>query len=353
MAFGIVACGGEDLVLPSEGEPAAIRVVQGDGQSGRVGEALPQPLIFEVTDRTGRPVAGATVVVELAGAAASPDNATTDGSGLATVDVVLGPEVGISEGVATVPTAENQAPVAAEFTVSAVAASANGLSVVSGENQTAIAGEPLPAPLVVEVADAFGNPIEGVTIAWTADGGGSVSEASTVTGADGWASVTRTLGNAAGVQRTLASADGLAGSPAVFLHTATAGSAAGVQVVSGNGQTGSPGARLPADLVVRVTDSDGNPVAGAAVTWVVTGGGGRLEPGTSTTGSDGQASTSWTLGPAAGANSAEAVVSGVGRAAFQATAAAGSASQLEIVSGNDQGAAAGAPLPGDLVVLAP
>jgi adhesin/invasin len=351
-ALGLAACGGEDLVLPSEGEPADIVVVQGDGQNGRAGEALPQPLILEVTDGTGRPVAGATVVVELAGADLNPDTSTTDDNGRATIGVVLGAEVGRTDGTARVLTSAGQSPVETGFSVSAVAASANGLRIVSGENQTAVAGQPLPSALVVEVADAFGNPIAGATIAWTAEGGGSVSAATTVTDASGLASVTRTLGTAAGLQRTLASSDGLAGSPAAFLHTATAGTAAGVQIVAGDGQTAAPGTRLPQDLAVRVVDADGNPVVGAAVSWVVTAGGGRLEPSTSTTDADGRAGTGWFLGPSVGPNTVQAVVSGVGSATFSATAVAGSASQVQIISGNDQTAAAGQQLSAELVVRA-
>ncbi|HUF35812.1 MAG TPA: Ig-like domain-containing protein [Gemmatimonadales bacterium] len=352
LALGLVACGGENLVLPSEGEPASIAVVQGDGQNGRVGEALPQPLIFEVTDGTGRPVAAATVVVELPGAEVSPDTTATDDNGRAAIGVVLGAEVGTADGSARVLVPEGRTPVETGFSVSAVAASANGLRVVSGADQTALAGEVLPDPLVVEVTDAFGNPIEGVTITWTPEGGGSVSAATATTDAGGVASVVRTLGSTSGLQRTLASSEGLAGSPAVFLHTAAAGTAAGVQIVSGDDQIGAPGTRLAEDLVVSVVDADGNPVVGAAVSWVVTSGGGSLEPATSTTDADGRAATGWVLGPSVGANTAEAVVSGVGRAAFSATAAAGSASQLQIVSGDDQTAPAGEQLPAELVVRA-
>lgn len=349
-ALAVAACAGEDLVLPSEGEPAAITLVQGDGQSGRVGETLPQPLVFQVSDETGRPVAGARVAVEIAGATATPDTAISDEAGRAVVDVVLGGQVGPAQGLARVIVPEGQRPVEIGFSLSAVAASASGLAVVSGQDQTGPAGGPLPAPLVVQVADAFGNPIAGVTITWTAEGGGSLTATTTTTDGDGLTSVARTLGPGSGLQRTLASSEGLAGSPAVFLHTATAGSASGVQIVSGNDQTGPPGARLAQDLVVRVVDAQGNPVSGAAVSWVATSGGGRLEPGTSTTDADGRAFTGWFLGPQAGANTAEAVVSGVGNATFRATASAGSASAVQVVSGNDQTAVAGQPLPADLVV---
>ena len=72
------ACGGgDDLLLPGAGEPATITVMQGDQQSGRVGEALAQPLIVSVTDASGRPVDGATVVFSLTdaapGASITPD----------------------------------------------------------------------------------------------------------------------------------------------------------------------------------------------------------------------------------------------------------------------------------------
>src|SRR6185437_4024663 len=57
------ACGGGgDLLLPGSAEPAKVTLVQGDQQNGRVGEALPQPLIAQVTDANDRPIDGATVV---------------------------------------------------------------------------------------------------------------------------------------------------------------------------------------------------------------------------------------------------------------------------------------------------
>ena len=90
--------------------------------------------------------------------------------------------------------------------------------------------------------------------------------------------------------------------------------------VSGTGQTGTAGAPVADPLVVRITQ-DGSPVAGRTVTWNVTAGGGSVDPATSSTASDGRASTTWTLGPSVGAQSAEATASGVvGAAAFVATA---------------------------------
>jgi adhesin/invasin len=345
----LLSCGGEDLVLPIEGEPARITVLQGHGLTGRVGELLAEPLVVQVFDGEDRPVPNATVAVEVAGATADPDTFATDAQGRGTAALTLGSQVGETQGQVLVVKSEGP-EVRAGFTLVAVAASANGLAPVTGDNQTGTAGTTLADPLVVEVTDAFGNPIADVPITWTAEGGGSVSETSTTTDAQGRSSVLRTLGDAAGAQSTVASSEGLAGSPVVFNHTATAGNPSGVRPISGNGQTGSPGATLPNPLVVEVVDGSGNAVVGAAVTWVVTAGGGSLDPTTGTTDGDGRASTTWTLGPGIGANAVQAIVSGVGEAVFTATASAGDPDDIVIVSGNEQQGQAGTRLANSLVV---
>jgi hypothetical protein len=346
----LFSCGGDDLVLPADGEPAVITIVQGDSLSGRVGEALAQPLIVEVLDGVNRPVPGATVVVELTGAVAEPDTISTDSEGRGTAEITLGSQVGEAPGVARVIAPETPAEVEASFSVMALAASANGLAAVSGDGQTGTAGTALPEPLVVQVTDAFGNPIEGVPIAWAAEGGGSVSAPATTTDAVGRTSVTRTLGPAAGTQTTLVTSEGLAGSPTVFTHTVTAGNPSGVLIVDGNNQTAAPRTTLPNDLVVAVVDGDSNPVVAAAVTWVVTAGGGTLAPTTGATDANGRAATQWTLGATPGTNTAQAIVSGVGQAEFTAIAAAGTASEIRILSGNGQTGQAGGSLASPLVV---
>ena len=346
----LFSCGGDDLVLPSEGEPAAVTIVQGNGVSGRVGEALAEPLIVEVLDGARRPVARATVVVEITGAVAEPDTISTDAQGRASTEITLGSQVGESTGEVRVIDPESPVAVEASFTVVALASSANGLAGVSGDEQAAPAGTELPDLLVVEVTDAFGNPIAGVEIVWTAEGGGSISAPSTTTDGEGRTSVTRTLGPTAGAQTTLATSEGLAGSPVVFTHTVTAGNASGVLIVDGNDQTAAPRTTLPKDLLVQVVDQSGNPVVSAPVTWVGTAGGGTLAPTTGTTDENGRAATKWTLGPSVGTNTAQAVVSGVGQAEFTATAAAGTASQIRVVSGDDQTGQAGTRLGSALVV---
>ncbi len=90
-------------------------------------------------------------------------------------------------------TAGGERVLSAPLRFDAVSSDANQLVAVAGDSQSAPAGGALPDPLVVQVTDAFGNPISGVEIAWAADAG-SVTPSATVTGADGLVSAERTLG---------------------------------------------------------------------------------------------------------------------------------------------------------------
>lgn len=102
--------------------------------------------------------------------------------------------------------------------------------------------------------------------------------------------------------------------------------AAALEVVSGNSQTGYVGEELPNALVVRVTGQDGRPVAGQIVNFRVVTGGGTVFGGTEITDADGLAQDRWTLGITLGAQQLEAraVDSKTGAplvfATFQATA---------------------------------
>jgi PKD domain-containing protein/Big-like domain-containing protein len=328
----LAACGGENLTLPSEGEPAHITVFSGSGQSARVGSTLGEPLIVKVTDTRDRPVAGAEVVFAFTGGQVNPATTTTNSSGFASSTLRLGTQVGELTGTAAVPVAPGVTPVTTPFTAIALSDDADGIAVVSGNDQSGPVGTTLGAPLVVKASDEFGNPIGGVTVTWSAEGGGSVSETSTVTGSDGQTSVTRTLGPTAGQQTTVASADGLAGSPVTFTHTATAGSATGVVKISGDGQSALVGTQLDQPLVVQVLDEQQNPISNRPVTWVIGTGGGSVDPQNTNTDAQGFASTQWTLGPAVGGNTVNAVVSGLDAATFNATGTAGtpSASTSEV-----------------------
>jgi len=130
LAAGLLAgCGGGDLVLPNNGGAAAIHVVNGDGQSGTVGELLASPIVVQVTDAAGDPVPGATVEFALTsagdGAEIVPATATTDQQGLAQTRVLLGAKVGLQTGEARL-SVEGPNPPKASFTaVASAGASGN------------------------------------------------------------------------------------------------------------------------------------------------------------------------------------------------------------------------------------
>ncbi|NIM48026.1 MAG: hypothetical protein GTN78_00480 [Gemmatimonadales bacterium] len=85
------------------------------------------------------------------------------------------------------------------------------MEIFDGNNQTAPPGEPLANPLEVLVKDAVGDPVQGATIHFAVGtGGGSVSPASDVTGPDGIARTTATLGPDPGTNTFVASAFGIA-----------------------------------------------------------------------------------------------------------------------------------------------
>ena len=81
--------------------------------------------------------------------------------------------------------------------------------------------------------------------------------------------------------------------------------------VSGDNQTGGVSTALPNPFVVEVRDQNGDGLSGVTVTFVVTVGGGTLSDTSVTTGADGRASSTLTLGSTAGTNTARASVSGI------------------------------------------
>jgi len=175
------------------------------------------------------------------------------------------------------------------------------LDIVSGDAQQAVAGQELPQPLVVKVLDAKGKPVKGQIVNFrVVSGGGSVFAGAAVTNDDGMAQERWTLGKVvADSQRVEARAvDASTGNALVFgtfKATATAGTAAAVQPVGSTVLTAPLGSALDS-LAARVVDANGNPVAGAQVSWVVTAGGGSLTPATATSNAAGVAKARFTLG---------------------------------------------------------
>jgi len=82
---------------------------------------------------------------------------------------------------------------------------------VSGNGQTGTTGTVLSSPFVIAVRNAGGDPLANVTVEWTVQGGGgSLTDASSTTNAQGQAQTTYTLGTTAGTQTVRATVPGTA-----------------------------------------------------------------------------------------------------------------------------------------------
>jgi adhesin/invasin len=191
--------------------PVAVTVSTAtNNQSGAVGQPLANPVVVQVTDGAGTGIANVVVTwtVLSGGGSVSSATSTTDVNGNANVIWTLGQIAGTNTLQASIANG-------ATSTITATGVNGAGASLVigSGNNQTIALGA-TSAPLVVHVADQFGNPVAGAPVSWTSNGG-TLSSGSTTTDANGNTSITLT---AAGVIPPSV--------PAVFTVTATSGALA-------------------------------------------------------------------------------------------------------------------------------
>jgi hypothetical protein len=128
-----------------------------------------------------------------------------------------------------------------------------------------------------------------------------------------------------------------------FAVTCAAAAVAAVVPVTETDQTGTAGDQLPVPVTVRVTSVTGAPVGDVVVPFVIAEGGGTLSAPTVTTGPDGLAAVTWTLGTRAGTNRVTVTVGLLPVLAFRATGKAGPPHHLTVVT-QPVGARAGLPL---------
>jgi hypothetical protein len=116
-----------------------------------------------------------------------------------------------------------------------------------------------------------------------------------------------------------------------------------LSVVSGNNQSGAVGTTLAQPLVAKVSDTNGRPLAGQAVTFAISSQpsgatGASLGTASTATGADGLASTSLALGSMVGTYAVTAAVSGVAglQVVFTENATPAAATTLTLEGGNNQ-----------------
>ncbi len=310
------------------------------------GAALGTQPVVRLRDASGNEVAQAGVSVTAAiatggGALGGTATVATDAAGQA---AFTGLSISGTVGDRTLGFSAGGLAGATSSTITVSAGAAATLAVNAGDGQTAVAGSAVATAPSVVVRDASGNPVAGVGVTFAAaTGGGSVAGATATTDAGGIAAAgSWTLGTTAGANTLTASAAGLTG--ATFNATGVAGAPAAISIQSGDGGTATVASTRV--LEARVVDANANPVSGHTVSWAAATGGGSVSAPTSATSAAGVASITWTLGTAAGAQTATAASTGLGGSPLTFTAnttAAGAA------AGSSTLAASPASIPADSV----
>ena len=210
----------------------------------------------------------------------------------------------------------------------------HALDKVSGNEQTGPASTQLAESFVVFAADEEGTAMADVIVTFTVTAGGGMLSANTdanpctfgssqssitaITDANGQASTRLTLGSESGTNTVEIAVAGL--EPEPFTATATEQAMPNTLAkVCGEDQEGTVGELLAKPLVVLVSDEDGAAMAGVAVAFAVTAGGGSLSATENTTNADGYARTWLTLGSELGTNAVTATVEGLESVTFTAT----------------------------------
>jgi hypothetical protein len=264
--LGLAGCGGDDLLLPSAGQPAKIAIVSGDGETGTVGQPLDVPLVVVVTDPENRPVEGVEVAfVPPPGAEITPkDTVLTGADCTATVNYVLSTASGDQIVEARAKPVIPSSSLTTTITVKAKPEAAVALVLAGGDGQQAEVSTALPESLAVKAVDQFGNGVADIEVSWEAHSG-SVSATSVTTGADGRSVVQRTLGDNPGTYQTTAAASGLTGSPITFSATAVAAPSPALVLVTQPSSSASAGVPFAQQPELQLQDPFGAPLSRADV----------------------------------------------------------------------------------------
>jgi hypothetical protein len=356
LLLGLLAAGCTGELVGGGQTPAKVLVVSGDMQFATVGKELAQPLVVRVVDDRNRPVKNQLVnfVVTAGGGSVFAGSSITNAQGEARERWTLGTVAGDTQRVEAraVDPATGQALVFAVFRAVGTPDVPAAVSAAGASSFTGLASLPLADSVGVFVRDVYGNAVPGQTVAWTVkQGGGSVSPASSVTGANGVARAQWTLGPQYQGVQVLEAAVGLTLSTQFTANVQLPADAVIVKV-SGDAQTGTVGQVLDQPLVVRVQRADGSPLAGIPVTFSLPAGYGSISPATGVTDADGRVSVRWTLPQSPFGMQVTASIPTGSSVTFTGTSRPGPVAALQKVSGDAQQGRAGSVLADSLVVRA-
>ncbi len=316
----------------------ALTATAGNNQSGGTGTTLPNVLTVTATSN-GTPVQGVSVTFSDGGVGGlfGTPVVTTAADGTASTTYTL-PATAQTVNIS----ATSSGYTSASFTETA---DVQALSATAGNHQTGGLGSTLPTSLTVQ-AQNNGVPVAGVSVIFSDGGaGGNFGSSMVTTDANGNASTTYTL--PATAQTVTITASSSEYTSATFQETAAV---LALSATAGNNQSGMVSTTLPTALSV-LASSSGTPVPGVNVTFSDGGAGGVFGTPNATTGSDGTASSTYTLPANVETVTVTVSSSGYTSASFTETSTP-KVTAITLVSGGAQSGTVGTTLPAQITVKA-
>jgi hypothetical protein len=219
-----------------------------------------------------------------------------------------------------------------------------------GNGQTGADGTLLPTALQITATNPYtGAPIAGVNVTFSDGGvGGTFSSPTGTTNSSGQASTTYTLPTKPQTITITATSSGYG--TGTFSESDIVGPVASIATISGAKQSGTVGTTLPAPIVVKAKDANGNLEVGALILFSDGGVGGLFSnPNPVATGTNGEASIAYTL-PTAAKSITITASNGSVTDKITETSVAGPPALVNLIQGNNQSAHEHNKLPKNLIV---
>lgn len=195
----------------SAGVVSKINIIQGNNQSGNPGQPLPTSFLVQVTDGSGNPLPQIAVSWKvLSGTITlSQVSSLTDTSGKASAQATLGNTPGEAQVQVTAGSGSNQVSATFTVTINTPTAPIGGIAVASGNSQTALQNVAFANPLMVNVTDTTGKPVQNAPVTFSVtSGSATITTPSVSTDVSGNASTTVTAGGTPGPVVITASTSG-------------------------------------------------------------------------------------------------------------------------------------------------
>ena len=270
---------------PASNPPNELVLAGGSGQTAQLGKPFPQSLQVALANTNGCPLTGnlGGINVDFAAPGSGPSGLFT---GAGSREAVVGTD---AQGVATAPpfTANNTA---GRYSVDAgsgygsvafaldntAAGLAAGIVATSGSNQQAAVNGQYAQPLQARVTDSNGNPVQGATVSFSIVPGSTGASASflggvqagATTDSNGLATSPPLVADAnPGRFTAVASAEGLSTIATYTLDNHAASQT--LTAASGSAQSATIDSAYAKPLAARLVDSNGRPIEGALVSFVL------------------------------------------------------------------------------------